>query len=223
MAIQHFISLGTLCHPARMMQRIHVKNVSYPFDWMFSDENVIIDILNDDFNKFMDKSYYQDVKHKFIERSCGHSLYHEDFFFHKNPRNEDDYLYYQRCISRFKGMLRDPGEKLFIMMYAPGSTKHPADVYKMFEDGSSKEDIIANLKFRGETLNNTLMKFTHNYKLLIVMNFGNNEKQSFVMEHHGNIHYLTLNTLSESTGVTFNDNIDNLFFSGIMCEQYFKK
>jgi len=91
-------------------------------------------------------------------------------------------------------MLREPGEKLFIMMYAPNSTKHPADVYKMFEDGSSKEDIIANLKFRGETLNNTLMRFTHNYKLLIVMNFGNNEKQSFVMEHHGYIHYLTLNT-----------------------------
>jgi hypothetical protein len=42
------------------------------------------------------------------------------------------------------------------------------------------------------------------------------------MEHHGNIHYLTLNTLSESTGVTFKDNADNLFFSGIMCEHYLK-
>jgi len=222
MNIQHFISFGSLCHPARMLQRIHVKNVSYPFDWMFSDENVIIDVLNDDFNKFMDKSYYGDVKNKFSERTCGHSLYHEDFFFHKNPRNEDDYLYYQRCVNRFKGMLREPGDKLFIMMYAPGSTKHPTDVYKMFENGSSKEDIITNLKLRGEKLNDTLKKFTNNYKLLIVMNFGNNEKQSFEMEYMGNIHYLTLNTLSESTGVTFKDNMDNLFFSGLMCEHYLK-
>ncbi len=222
MSIQHFISLGTLCHPARMMQRIHVKNVSYPFDWMFSDENVIIDILNDDFNKFMDKSYYGDVKNKFSERTCGHSLYHEDFFFHKNPRNEDDYLYYQRCINRFKGMLRDPGEKLFIMMYAPGSTKHPMDVYKLFNEEYQTETILNNLRLRGMKLNNTLMNFTNNYKLLIVMNFGNNEKQSFQMVHHGNIHYLTLNTLSESTGVTFKDNADNLFFSGIMCEHYLK-
>ena len=222
MNIQHFCSFGSLCHPARMLQRIHVKNVSYPFDWMFTDENVIIDILNDDFTKFMDKSYYGDVANKFSERTCGHSLYHEDFFFHKNPRNEDDYLYYQRCVSRFKGMLREPGDKLFIMMYAPGSTKHPTDVYKMFEDGSSKEDIIVDLKRRGENLNNTLKKFTHNYKLLIVMNFGNNDKQSFEMEHVGNVHYMTLNTLSESTGVTFKDNMDNLFFSGLMCEQYFK-
>ncbi len=222
MAIQHFISLGTLCHPARMLQRIHVKNVSYPFDWMFTDENVIIDILNDDFNKFMDKSYYGDVKNKFSERTCGHSLYHEDFFFHKNPRNEDDYLYYQRCINRFKGMLRDPGEKLFIMMYSPGSTKHPTDVYKLFNEEYHTETILNNLRLRGENLNNTLMKFTNNYKLLIVMNFGNNEKQSFQMVHHGNIHYLTLNTLSESTGVTFKDNADNLYFSGIMCEHYLK-
>ncbi len=222
MAIQHFISLGTLCHPARMLQRIHVKNVSYPFDWMFTDENVIIDILNDDFNKFMDKSYYGDVKNKFSERTCGHSLYHEDFFFHKNPRNEDDYLYYQRCINRFKGMLCDPGEKLFIMMYSPGSTKHPTDVYKLFNEEYHTETILNNLRLRGENLNNTLMKFTNNYKLLIVMNFGNNEKQSFQMVHHGNIHYLTLNTLSESTGVTFKDNADNLYFSGIMCEHYLK-
>lgn len=222
MNIQHFISLGTLCHPARMLQRIHVKNVSYPFDWMFTDENVVIDILNDDFNKFMDKSYYGDVKNKFSERTCGHSLYHEDFFFHKNPRNEDDYLYYQRCINRFKGMLCDPGEKLFIMMYSPGSTKHPTDVYKLFNEEYHTETILNNLRLRGENLNNTLMKFTNNYKLLIVMNFGNNEKQSFQMVHHGNIHYLTLNTLSESTGVTFKDNADNLYFSGIMCEHYLK-
>ncbi len=222
MAIQHFISLGTLCHPARMLQRIHVKNVSYPFDWMFTDENVVIDILNDDFNKFMDKSYYGDVKNKFSERTCGHSLYHEDFFFHKNPRNEDDYLYYQRCINRFKGMLRDPGEKLFIMMYSPGSTKHPTDVYKLYNEEYHTETILNNLRLRGENLNNTLIKFTNNYKLLIVMNFGNNEKQSFQMVHHGNIHYLTLNTLSESTGVTFKDNADNLYFSGIMCEHYLK-
>lgn len=222
MNIQHFISLGTLCHPARMLQRIHVKNVSYPFDWMFTDENVVIDILNDDFNKFMDKSYYGDVKNKFSERTCGHSLYHEDFFFHKNPRNEDDYLYYQRCINRFKGMLRDPGGKLFIMMYAPGSTKHPTDVYKMFEDGSSKEDIISNVKLRAHNLNNTLMNYTSNYKLLVVMNFGNNDKQSFEMQNWSNIDFLTLNTLSESTGVTFKDNADNLYFSGLMCEHYLR-
>jgi hypothetical protein len=107
-------------------------------------------------------------------------------------------------------------------MYTPGSTKHPSDVYKLFENGSSKDGIILDLKGRGENLNNTLMNFTNNYKLLVVMNFGDNDKQSFEMEHSGNIHYLTLNTLSESNGVTFKDNSDNLFFSGIMCEQYLR-
>jgi hypothetical protein len=213
--IKYIVSLGTLCHTAREMQRILVKKVSYPFDWMFTDEKILIDVLEDDFNKFMDKSYYQDVAHKFIERSCGHSFYHEDFFFHKNPRNDDDYQYYQRCIGRFKDMLKDDGDKLFILMYSPQSTKHPSDVYKMFEDNMSKKDIIINLKERGHSLNNILMKHTHNYKLLVVMNFGDNVEQSFTMEHDSNIRFLTLNTLSQSTGVTFKDNNDNLFFDNL--------
>jgi hypothetical protein len=222
MEIKYFCSLGSLCHTARMMQRIHVKKVSYPFDWVFTDDEIVKDILEDDFVKFMDRSYYVDVKNKFSERTCGHVLYHEDFFFHKNPRNEDDYLYYGRCINRFREMLRDSGSKLFMMMYTPGSTRHPMGLYKLLESGFSKEEIILDLKMRGNSINEVLMKRTNNYKLLIVMNFGNNEKQSFEMEHYGNIHYLTLNTLSESTGVTFKDNMDNLFFSGIMCEHYIK-
>jgi hypothetical protein len=219
---KYVCSLGTLCHPTRMMQRIHVKDVSYPFDWLFTDENIVIDILEDNFAKFMDKTYYTDVKHKFSERTCGHTHYHEDFFFHKNPRNEDDYNYYQRCINRFKLMMVDSQQKLFIMMYTPQSTKHPSDVYQMFEDNMNKEDIIANLKERGIKLNNTLMKYTNNFNLLVVMNFGGNDFQSYDMEHHDNIRFLTLNTLSFSTGVTFNDKNDNVYFSGIMCEHFLK-
>lgn len=219
---KHFCSLGTLCHPTRMMQRIHVKPVSYPFDWVFCDENNIIDILEDDFNKFMDKLYYSDVKHKFSDRTCGHSCYHEDFFFHKNPRNEEDYSYYERCIGRFKEMLKDTDEKMFIIMYTPQSTQHPKEVYELLQNGASKEDIIDDIKQRGIKLNNTLRKHTGNFILLVIMNFGDNPEQSFVMEHHENIHYLTLNTLSVSTGVTFRNNADNLFLSGIMCEHYIK-
>ena len=225
MAIQYFCSLGTICHPARLLQRIHVKNVSYPFDWLFTDEKIIIDVLNNDFNKFMDKSYYSDAAHNFNDNGCGHSEYHEDFFFHKNPRKEEDYLYYQRCITRFKDMLHDNAEKLFIMMYAPGLTKHPTEVYKLFEQEVSKEDIIADIRLRGQNLNSTLMNFTNNYKLLIVMSFGNNDKQSFELDRNGSVDYLILNTLAESTGVTFKDThtADNSLLSGIICEYYFKK
>lgn len=223
-SIKHFCSLGTLCHTARMMQRVHIKPVSYPFDWLFTDENIIINILEDNFTKFLDKSFYCDVKNKFSDRTCGHKLYHEDFFFHKNPRNDNDYEYYLRTIDRFKKMLRDPNEKLFIITYAPEKTKHSSDVFKIFEKIGieNKKDIILNLKERAKKLNNTLINLTNNYKLLVVMNFGGNDVQSFEMELMGNIHFLTLNTLSYSNGVEFTNNNDNLFFSGIICEHYFR-
>ena len=222
--IKHFCSLGTLCHPTRMMQRLHIKPVSYPFDWIFCDEDIIVDVLEDDFNKFMDKSYYLDLKNNFNDPSCGcgHSYYHEDFFFHKNPRNEEHYAYYQRCIDRFKKMLKVYDEKMFIMMYTPETTQHPKDVYQLFENGMSKEDIISNIKSRVIKLNETLRKHTSNFILLVIINFGDNTEQTFKMEHLENIHYLTLNTLSHSTGVTFRNNADNLFLSGIVCEHYFK-
>ena len=218
--IKQFCSLGTLCHTARMMQRIHVKNTSYPFDWMFTDEEVLIDILGDDFNKFMDKSYYGEVAHKFGDRCAGHSLYHEDFFFHKNPRNQDDYEYYQRCIDRFKGLLVNPEMKLFITFYAPQLTTHPKEVYKLFARNASKDEIINDVKVRSSNLNNILMNHTFNYKLLTVLNFGGNTEQSFNMDKNGNMDFLTLNTISHSNGVEFQGNNDNLFFSGIMCEHY---
>lgn len=220
--IKHFCSLGTICHTARMMQRVHVKRVSYPFDWIFTDDEIIIDILNDDFNKFLDKSYYTDVKNKYSERTCGHTFYHEDFFFHKNPRNEEDHLYYQRCVERFRDLTKNGESKLFIMMFSPESTNHPTYMGEKFKNGIDKEVIIQELKQRGRKLNEVLRTKTSNYKLLIVMNFGNNPSQSFNMEWEGNLHFLTLNTLSHSGGVTFNDNMDNLFYSGIISEHYFR-
>lgn len=220
---KYFCSLGSLCHVARMMQRIHVKNVSYPFDWCFTDENIVIDCLNDNFNKFLDQKYYQDVVHKFHERTCGHSLYHEDLFFHKNPRNKDDYEYYKRCVDRFNQMLKSWEKKLFIFMYSPLSTRHPSDVYQIFENNiMSKEEIIENLKQRGQRLNDTLSKYTNNYRLALIMNFGQNNDQSFSFNSENTIDYILLNTKSNSSGVTFFDNSDNLYFSGLMCEHYIK-
>lgn len=216
--IKHFCSLGALCYTVRMIQCIHVKKVFYPFNWIFTDEEVIIDILNDDF----DKSYYTDVKDKFIGRGCEYSYYYEDFLFHKNPRNEDDYLYYQRCIERFRDLMKNGESKLFIMKFSPEQTNHPTQVGEMFKNGIDKEVIIQELKQRGRRLNEVLGTKTSNYKLLIVMNFGNNPSQSFNIECEGNLHFLTLNTLSYGNGVTFSDNTDNLFYSGIMTEQYFR-
>lgn len=202
------------------MQRIHVKKVSYPFDWIWTDDTIIVDMIEDDFAKLLDKSYYVEPVHKFSERMCGHTYYHEDLFFHKDPRNEEDHQYYHRCVDRFKEMVKSPEEKLFIMMFSPFVTKYPIDLHEMIERGDDKSLIIERMKQKGRNVMNALEKITNNHKLCVVMNFGDNERQTFKMEHEGRIDFLELNTLSHSNGVTFIDNADNLYFSGLMCEHY---
>jgi hypothetical protein len=226
MEYHHVCSLGTVCHTARFMQRIKVKNVSYPFDWTFSDENIISDCLENRFEKFLDKSYYVDVKNDFYEHNCGHTLYHEDFFFHKDPRRDDHYEYYKRCINRFNDMCNSPLRKLFIVMFSPELTKHPENLHYHYEIGSDKLTIMEDMKQRGRKIDEALKNYTSNYNLCVVMNFGNNEYQTYDFDVEGTIHFLTLNTINPSQGVTFsggwntNRHPDNYYMSGLFTELY---
>lgn len=103
-------SLGTLCFSSALIKSNNLKNCSYPFDWTFSNPNMIIDCIEDGFKIFLDKSYYININ----DTSCGHSMYHPTMFFHRNPLiKEDDYNYYVRCVGRFKDLLSNLNTKLF--------------------------------------------------------------------------------------------------------------
>ena len=82
-------SLGGICHSAQLLKRNGLKKCSYPFDWIFSSISMIIDCLEDDFKKFLDKSMYTSKS----ESTCGHNVYGKSMFPHHNPLNsEKDYV-----------------------------------------------------------------------------------------------------------------------------------
>jgi hypothetical protein len=56
--IKYVCSLGPRCHTASFLKRNHLKKASYPFDWIFSDIDMITHCLEDDFNIFLDKQYF---------------------------------------------------------------------------------------------------------------------------------------------------------------------
>ena len=102
MNIYHVCSLGTLCHTSTLLKNNNLKKCSYPFDWIFSNYNIVIDCLKTDFKIFLDKSYYIDISHN----KCGHSYYGNQMFNHRNPLiNINDYEYYNRCVDRFNKLL----------------------------------------------------------------------------------------------------------------------
>ena len=88
--INYTCSLGSLCHSSQILKRNNLKIYSYPFDWIFSCCDNIIHCIEDNFNIFLDKSYY-------INRSisqCGHSKYNDRMWQHHNPLNNIDHYNY---------------------------------------------------------------------------------------------------------------------------------
>lgn len=211
-------SLGTICHTARTMQRIYVKNESYPFDWVLSDENIILHAISDDFKTFLDQSLYSPEFP--CGGGCGHQYYREDFFFHKNPKKKDDYEYYKRCIARFKKLLSCDERKLFIMMFAPELTKHPKYLHEMLSRQEDNASIINNIKSRCIKFNDSFSKYTDNYKLLIIINLKGDRRVN--IQRNGSIDFLNFYTENPSDGVKFGNtwDADNLFLDREILAKY---
>lgn len=92
------VSLGPNCHTSGIIKRLKYKSESYPFDWIISDTNVVIDCINDDFLKYLNKDLYFNNKNL-----VGHTEYKNNMFVHRDPlSNEEDYNYISRCVDRFK-------------------------------------------------------------------------------------------------------------------------
>ena len=101
--VSKIVSLGPNCHTAGILKRLNYKTESYPFDWIISDTDIVIDCINTNFEKYLNKEYYFDNSKAYKQPIVGHTLYKDNMFVHRNPlNNNDDYSYILRCVERFK-------------------------------------------------------------------------------------------------------------------------
>ena len=108
--INEIISLGPNCHSSGIIKYLNYKTKSYPFDWLLSNTEIILNCLNDNFKNFLDKSlYFKNNIH------IGHLLYLDTFFVHRNPLEcENDYKYYERTVYRILKIKNSKISILFI-------------------------------------------------------------------------------------------------------------
>jgi hypothetical protein len=199
MEIKHTCSLGSLCHSSQLLKNNKLKKCSYPFDWIFSNCDNIIHCIEDDFNIFLDKSYYISVS----DTICEHSYYGKRMFNNHNPlENENDYNYYVRRVIRFKQLLQYEEHKLFIMVLVNNENV----------DENQKNDII--------NFNNKFSKYTKNYTLLVIYHIKNKENNHHIFTHNDNIDFLELHTLSSSNGKIFTNKNDNDYLNNIINTTY---
>ena len=75
MEFKYVCSLGTLCHSSYFLKQSNLKMASYPFDWIFSNIDMIIDCIENNFDKFLDKKYYKNHKNG----RCAHFKIYERY------------------------------------------------------------------------------------------------------------------------------------------------
>ena len=211
--ISYVCSLGNFCQSSQLLKDTCLKKESYPFDWIFTNSANIINILEDDFSKFLDKELYvniysrQFLRNRHIDyKKCGHKIYHNKMFFHHNPKNNDnDYNYLIRCVDRFRKLLKKESNKLFVITFN-----------NLTEDIESiKKQIIE--------LNNYMSTKTSNYYMFVICHIPNQKMFKFNILDINNIKFVLLYTKSCSNGIRLidlqeNENLNNLLLKSYSFE-----
>ncbi len=132
-----FVSLGSVCEPAHMLNFCELRKSAFPFDWIVSfDGEALIEMLENGFENFFNDEYYVPYG------PAGHLLntrYHLEFLHEGNFNQQyEENLEklkqkYQRRINRFKLLGNYQGKVYFIRSAYVYSMTDPHRFYK-FED-----------------------------------------------------------------------------------------
>lgn len=156
-----FISIGPWCNTSAALKEANKRDLSYPFDWIFSCPDMIADCIRDSFNKFLDPIYLEDFTtdrsdhtyYKHIVRISQEYLLHHSHNAHEHgPIFNHHYLgnasvldSYRRKCSRFMQALEDSTEPV-ILIYTQAYAKNMNDIL---------------------VLSNVLMQYPHVYILCL--------------------------------------------------------
>lgn len=205
--INYICSLGTICHTASCIKEKNMKKCSYPFDWIFSNPEMIIDCINDDFVKFLDRSlhmasvrYPSNTKDK-----SGHKIYGGHIFNHHYILEDTQYEYFVRCVNRFRELTKINDNKLFIISYI-----------------NQEQDITKKIQKQLNDLYTTLQKITNNFDLLVVWHTVGTELKSNVIEDKelNNLKYINITTINKSSGRNIKDKKENEFYKKCIFDLY---
>jgi hypothetical protein len=197
--INYIIPIGTNCYIASYLKRNNLKLVSYPFDWIFSYPNDIYDIINTNFEYFLNKDYYVHKDESINYNS--HTMYCSNIrmFNHHNPYKDCDNEYFKRCVSRFNDVIKKEEPKLFIMFFGENNLNN------------EKKNIIK--------LKELLDKIIINYEILCIFQEvrGYQSKKEFKFK---NINFIQVSTFDKNNGVEFICNKDEALIKSIIHSNY---
>lgn len=207
--INHIISMGDHCLTSFLLKKYKLKKYSLPFDWIFSNIDAVLHSIEDDFNIFLDKQYYEKIISIAKEEVSHHHYYEDEFqvrspmFNHLDVTSEEGYQYTLRSVQRFRRVLASEEAKLFIYIARP------------------EEEVEDKLAHTVELLS----KYTCNFQVIFIklgnasQKFNEFQLTSKVLNEHK---YYDYQPVSQENGVDFADPFDDVILLRILNEFNFK-
>ena len=201
------ISLGSFCTTSYLLKEFGYKQVSYPFDWIFSSLSMVEHCLVDNFTEFLQRLYYD----KGNEKDNTYHWFYQSFVFPKNPKhstifahrnllNDIDYAYYERCVERFRNIIsNDQVCKVFIVTY----------VWNI--DTRKDQDILSFHSFLTSQVTNFILVIIDCQKLNSAETITREEIRPSLIQYQ-------LHVTSKNNGKYFEDMTDNLNYQRILQE-----
>lgn len=203
--INYICSLGDRCCSAYWIKQMKLKKCSYPFDWIFSNIDMIIDCINNNFNIFLNRKLHLPGKDEY---SSNHKIYigpwkNADIFNHHNILNDTHYNYFVRCVDRFKKLLEKDNNKLFIISFI-----------------NKKNNISCELKNKIMKLYDILLKNTNNFDLLVVYHMLGNKFNTNIENINTKIKIFNVTTTALSNGCYIQDKNENRMYNNLIFKLY---
>jgi hypothetical protein len=127
--VDNVMSIGSHCAASYMLKGWGLKKQSVPFDWIFSSLGMVSDCIEDDFEKFLDQSYYEPIPDHYRlamdVNFCNHTYFRDRYgigaiFNHADPNIAENYEYLKRCADRFRRILKSDSRNILFAVAKPG-------------------------------------------------------------------------------------------------------
>ena len=183
--INYIIPIGSDCRIAQSLDRLNLRKTSLPFDYIYSDIEMIGDCLDNNFENFLKKDNY--IKYKKL--GCINKFYKKKYP-HFNMLNDKIIETMQRRINRFENLFKSENLKLFV---------HISGMYK-------EKHILK--------INDFLKNRTTNYMLLVLMVKRQNYDQCILKYKKNNVYgFDILTTKKDLSDNTLNKIFSNFNFN----------
>lgn len=196
------VGLGQNCNASWYLKATGNKAASYPFDWIFTTPQIILDMLDDDFEAFLDTA--QLIPHGI---DAGHERYHETLFGHRNPASSlADHAFFQRCKTRWDDLMQSQKPVVFLTIVLNESDKR-----KRWKDGFTKQfEMPTDQQLSDfDTMIQKLISLNPNCKFLFIEQYTEQKFELTVTEKNQQTIWLKFCSIDTNSGVQYLHNVDD--------------